>query len=108
MPRRPKEEEFFTVDNKCRFTGEKLGTFQVHKKHFPGRTDVSDEELRNSAGIVDARCDNCTILHGSYKQMEIDARNKGLSQKEFEDIIKKANYKKLDFDKEIKITLEEK
>ena len=49
-------------------------------------------------GIVDHRCDSCTQLHGSYKEMEEQFRQSG-DKRKFEDVIKKAGYKKDEFEK---------
>ena len=74
----------------CRFCQKHCGEYQ-----YPD--DVSIESL----GIADIRCSDCEILYGSFSKMSQEYMTLGKTYDEFLTIIKKADYKKDKFDKEV-------
>ena len=77
-----------TIELKCRFCGTVCGTFQRFFYQKPLETE-------------DVRCDACTLLYGTFKEMETKAeQDLGLSYDGFKDLMVKCEYKKPLFKKE--------
>jgi len=81
------------IELKCRFCNKTCGT--IEEKH-------KDE-------VADIRCDDCGITHGSYKEMEEiwekQIKKEGQTINDFKELLKKSNYKKADFIKDNKISI---
>ena len=78
---------------KCRFCDIKTG--EIALPYALKDTKVTNEIL----GIEDSRCDSCENEYGNFKQMaeEFERKNLG-TYADFMVQIKKANFKKKDFD----------
>lgn len=81
---------------KCRFCGTVGGTIEYDpdRKFQPQRTPQDSD-------FVDNRCDACTILHGTFQEMEVKVtQDLGLSYDDFKTLMVKCEYKKSLFKKE--------
>jgi len=77
-----------TIEIKCRFCGTICGKFE---RFFYQKPLVTE----------DIRCDNDTLLYGTFKEMEIKAtQDLQMSYNEFKDLMVKCEYKKPLFKKE--------
>ena len=77
-----------TIELKCRFCGTVCGTFQRFFYQKPLETE-------------DVRCDACTLLYGTFKEMEVKVtQDLGLSYDDFKTLMVKCEYKKSLFKKE--------
>jgi len=85
---------------KCRFCKKVTGTLDIpidSRKH-KGKT-FSDEYFN----IADSRCSDCEVKYGTFKEMEEEYRKKVKDDYEgFIQCMKRNNYKKEEFDKEVK------
>ena len=82
--------KFLIYELCCRFCNKKTGEMK-----YPEGISVSDLH------IADIRCSDCEITYGSYKQMHDEFLQDIGNHDEFLTIIKKVDYKKANFDKEI-------
>ena len=58
-------------------------------------------ELQDIVDVIDSRCDDCTILHGIFQEMEQKCtQDLGMTYDEFKEIMVKCEYKKSLFKKE--------
>ena len=58
--------------------------------------------------IADSRCDNCSVLFGTFREMEDSFREVGGTYDEFKAMLVKTEYKKPLFDAEVEKVKEEK
>ena len=82
--------KFKTHNLTCRFCGKITGTYK-----YPDNLTVAD------LGIADVRCRDCEVKNGSYKSMHDEFLRDCGDHKAFLTTIKKADYKKVNFDKEV-------
>jgi len=82
--------KFLTLQLKCRFCGKITGEYK-----YPDNLTVAD------LGIADVRCDQHEIEFGSYSKMSQEFEQLGKTHDEFLATIKKADYKKVNFDVEV-------
>ena len=88
---------FIRHELKCRFCGKVTGTLDFPPQFHVGK--IIDDKY---AGIVDVRCDICEAKYGKYKDMEVEyKRDIQNNHAEFLAFMEKAQYKKVEFDKEI-------
>lgn len=84
---------------KCRFCSLVTGTIEF-KSYQPMPKDMEDQ-------FLDIRCSSCEQLYGVIKDMEQAFLSKGVDKKfTFKDILKKTQYKKDKFDKELEKLVE--
>jgi hypothetical protein len=81
---------------KCRFDGTKLGELKLPRELWEGKP-LTNEIL----GVGDSRCDACIVEHGKYKDLDKEAKEKGLSHEEFKDVMSKCNFSKKTFKVEL-------
>lgn len=58
--------------------------------------------------IADSRCDDCSILYGTFREMEDSFREVGGTYDDFKLMLEKCEYKKPFFDAEVEKVKEEK
>ena len=98
----------------CRFEGTILGEWEVPLTLWADgekrltKWGMMQKITYANLGIVDTRCDSCNIEHGRYAELEEKAREKGLSNEEFQEVMVKANFAKKTFDKYLDDKVKEK
>ena len=65
---------------------------------FPTYSPPTENPLKD---IIDSRCSSCEILWGKHKEMEFRYERKFGRDGKFNEFMKKCEYKKLKFDKEL-------
>lgn len=94
----------YVIQLLCNICGVKQGEHIVSSKHgWTGKTATTE-----NCGFIDVRCDACTALYGTFKEMVEEYKTKysddGIEAENFVS----QNRKKGDFDKELGKLLEEK